>query len=157
WKAPHAKWFLDGRINAAVNCVDRHADGPRRDKAAIIWEGEPGERKTLTYSQLRAEVNRFANALKSLGVGRGDVVAIYLPMVPEAAGAMLACARLGAAHRVVFGGFSAEALSGRIQDCGAKVLITADGGYRRGKVVPLKENADGAVALCPTIESVVVL
>ena len=153
---PFAKWFVGGTINAADNCVDRHAEGPNKDKPAIIWEGEPGDCKTLTYAELRREVARFANVLKGLGVGKGDVVAIYLPMIPEAAVAMLACARIGAPHTVVFGGFSAEALSGRIQDCQAKVLVTADGGYRRGKVVPLKQNADDAVALCPTIKGVVV-
>src|SRR5205823_2922660 len=126
-------------------------------KAALIWEGEPGDRRVLRYQDLHREVGKFANVLKGLGVKKGDVVAIYLPMVPEAAIAMLACARIGAPHTVVFGGFSAEALAGRIQDCGAKVLVTADGGYRRGKVVPLKENADGAAAMCPTIKSVVVL
>jgi acetyl-CoA synthetase len=155
--APFARWFVGAKLNASVNCVDRHAHGPRKDKPAIIWEGEPGERRTLTYAQLRDEVARFAAVLKGLGVKPGDVVAIYLPMVPEAAVAMLACARIGAPHTVVFGGFSADALAGRIQDCNAKVLITADGGYRRGKVVPLKEHADGAVAQCPTIEHVVVL
>ena len=153
---PFAKWFVGGTINAADNCVDRHAEGPNRDKPALIWEGEPGDTKTLTYAELRREVARFANVLKGLGVGKGDVVAIYLPMIPEAAVAMLACARIGAPHMVVFGGFSAEALAGRIQDCQAKVIVTADGGYRRGKVVPLKQNADDAAALCPTIEHLVV-
>jgi acetyl-CoA synthetase len=155
--APFARWFVGAKLNASVNCVDRHARGPRRDKPAIIWEGEPGERRVLTYGELRDEVARFAAALSGLGVRPGDVVAIYLPMVPEAAVAMLACARIGAPHTVVFGGFSADALAGRIQDCNAKVLITADGGYRRGKVVLLKEHADGAVAQCPSIEHVVVL
>jgi len=153
---PFARWFVGGTLNAADNCVDRHAEGPNRDKPALIWEGEPGDRKTLTYGELRREVARFANILKGLGVVNGDVVAIYLPMIPEAAVAMLACARIGAPHMVVFGGFSAEALAGRIQDCKAKVLVTADGGYRRGKVVPLKQNADDAAALCPTIERLVV-
>jgi acetyl-CoA synthetase len=157
WRAPHAKWYVGGELNAAYNCVDRHCEGPRRNKAAIVWEGEPGDRRVLRYQDLQREVGRFANVLKGLGVGKGDVVAIYLPMVPEAAIAMLACARIGAPHTVVFGGFSSEALAGRIQDCRAKVLVTADGGFRRGKVVPLKENADGAAAACPTIEHVVVL
>ncbi|GIW86520.1 MAG: acetyl-coenzyme A synthetase [Isosphaeraceae bacterium] len=157
WDPPHAKWFVGGKTNAAINCVDRHCRGPRRNKAAIVWEGEPGDRRVLRYQDLQREVGRFANVLKSLGVRTGDVVAIYLPMVPEAAIAMLACARIGAPHTVVFGGFSAEALAGRIQDCQAKVLITADGGFRRGKIVPLKENADGAAAVCPTIEHLVVL
>jgi acetyl-CoA synthetase len=157
WQIPHAKWFVGATTNAAHNCVDRHCRGPRRNKAAIVWEGEPGDRRVLRYEDLRREVNTFANVLKSLGIQKGDVVAIYLPMVPEVAIAMLACARLGAPHTVIFGGFSAEALAGRIQDCRAKVLITADGGFRRGKVVPLKTNADGAVAICPTIRDVVVL
>jgi acetyl-CoA synthetase len=155
--APFAKWFVGGRLNVAYNCVDRHAAGPRRDKPAILWEGEPGETRTLTYGELHKEVARFADVLTNLGVKAGDVVAIYLPMVPEAAVAMLACARIGAPHTVVFGGFSADALAGRIQDCHAKVIVTADGGYRRGKVVPLKEHADGAAAQCPTVEKVVVL
>ncbi len=157
WKPPHAKWFVDAKVNAAHNCVDRHCTGSRKNKAALIWEGEPGDRRVLRYDDLRREVARFANALKSLGVKKGDVVAIYMPMVPELVIAVLACARLGAPHTVVFGGFSAEALGGRIQDCKAKVLVTADGGYRRGKVVPLKQNADGAAAICPTITNVVVL
>jgi acetyl-CoA synthetase len=157
WKSPHAKWFVGGQTNAAYNCVDRHCAGPRRNKAAIVWEGEPGDRRVLRYQDLHREVSKFASVLKSLGVKRGEVVAIYLPMVPEAAIAMLACARIGAPHTVVFGGFSADALAGRIQDCQAKVLVTADGSFRRGKVVPLKENADGAVAMCPTIHDVVVL
>jgi acetyl-CoA synthetase len=157
WQAPHARWFVGGQLNVAENCVDRHAEGPNADKPALVWIGEPGDEKTLSYRELRDEVSRFANVLKGLGVKKGDVVAIYLPMVPEAAIAMLACARIGAPHTVVFGGFSSEALAGRIQDCSAKVLVTADGGYRRGKVVPLKANADGAVDHCPTIEKVVVL
>jgi len=156
WQPPHARWFVGATLNASHNCVDRHCHGTRKNKAALIWEGEPGDRRVLRYDDLRREVAKFANALKSLGVKKGDVVAIYMPMVPELAIALLACARIGAPHTVVFGGFSSEALAGRIQDCSAKVLVTADGGYRRGKVVPLKENADGAAALCPTIESVVV-
>jgi acetyl-CoA synthetase len=157
WNPPFAKWFVGGRINASYNCVDRHCDGPLKNKAALIWEGEPGDRRVLRYQDLQREVARFANVLKGLGVRRGDVVAIYMPMVPELPIALLACARIGAPHTVVFGGFSAEALAGRIQDCQAKVLVTADGGYRRAKVVPLKENADGAAALCPTIKHTVVL
>ena len=156
WTLPHAKWFVGGKLNAAYNCVDRHCEGPDRNKAALIFEGEPGDRRVLRYQDLKREVATFANVLKSLGVKPGDVVAIYMPMIPEAVIAMLACARIGAPHTVVFGGFSAEALAGRIQDCSAKVLVTADGGFRRGKIVPLKENADGAVVNCPTIESVVV-
>src|SRR5512134_1789753 len=124
WKTPDAQWFVGGQINASANCLDRHARTPRRNKAAIIWEGEPGDRRTLTYWDLFREVNQFANVLKSLGVKRGDRVAIYLPLIPELAIAMLACARIGAAHSVVFGGFSAESLRDRINDAEAKVLIT---------------------------------
>ncbi|MCS7206695.1 MAG: acetate--CoA ligase [Dehalococcoidia bacterium] len=157
WNLPYAKWFVGGKLNASYNCVDRHLTTLRKNKAAIIWEGEPGEERVLTYQDLHREVCRFANALKSLGVKKGDRVTIYLPMVPELPIAMLACARIGAPHSVVFGGFSADALRDRIQDAQAKVLITADGGYRRGGVVPLKRNADEAVAQCPTIEKVIVL
>jgi acetyl-CoA synthetase len=157
WNPPFAKWFVGGQLNACHNCVDRHLDGPRRHKPAIIFEGEPGDRRTLTYEDLHREVVRCGQMLQNLGVQPGDVVAIYMPMVPEAVVAMLACARIGAPHTVVFGGFSADALAGRIQDCQAKVLLTADGGYRRGKVVPLKEHADGAAAMCPSIQHVVVL
>jgi acetyl-CoA synthetase len=157
WKPPHAKWFVGGKLNAAANCLDRHIRGPRRNKAAIIWEGEPGERRVLTYWDLSREVGRCANALKRLGVKRGDRVAIYLPMVPEAAVAMLACARIGAVHSVVFGGFSSEALRDRINDAGAVVLITADGGYRRGQLLPLKRMADIAMADTPSIRHCVVV
>jgi acetyl-CoA synthetase len=146
WTPPHARWFVGGRLNVAANCLDRHLAGPRRNKAAIIWEGEPGDRRVYTYFGLAREVGRCANALKRLGVERGDRVAIYLPMIPEAAIAMLACARIGAVHSVVFGGFSAESLRDRINDAQATVLITADGGYRRGHVLPLKRFADEAVA-----------
>ena len=128
WRPPHARWFVDGKLNAAANCLDRHLDGPRRNKAALIWEGEPGERRVLTYWDLAREVRRCANALTSLGIKRGDRVAIYLPMIPEAVVAMLACARIGAVHSVVFGGFSAESLRDRINDQQARLLITADGG-----------------------------
>ena len=157
WEPPHARWFVGGKLNVAANCVDRHLTGPRRNKAAIIWEGEPGDRRTLTYWELAREVGRAANALRTLGVKKGDRVAIYLPMIPEAAIAMLACARIGAVHSVVFGGFSAEALRDRINDAEAAVLITADGGYRRGQILPLKRFADEAVAQCPTIRHVVVV
>ncbi len=157
WNPPHARWFDGGRLNAAYNCLDRHLDGPRRNKAALIWEGEPGDTRTLTYWDLHREVSKFANVLKGLGVARGDRVAIYLPMVPEAAIAMLACARIGAPHSVVFGGFSPEALADRINDAGARVVITADGGYRRGSIVPLKANTDRAVEHCPGVEHVVVV
>jgi acetyl-CoA synthetase len=156
WDPPHAEWFPEGRLNAAANCVDRHLER-HRNKAAIIWEGEPGDRKVLTYWQLGREVGRAANALKRLGVKRGDRVAIYLPMIPEAAIAMLACARIGAIHSIVFGGFAAEALRDRINDAGAICLITADGAYRRGQVVPLKRAADEALKSCPSIRNVVVV
>jgi acetyl-CoA synthetase len=157
WKAPHAKWFVGGRINASVNCVDRHVRTPRRNKAAIIWEGEPGDRRTLTYFDLYRDVGRFANVMKSLGVNRGDRVAIYLPLVPDLAIAMLACARIGAVHSVVFGGFSAESLRDRINDANATLLITADGGYRRGQIVPLKQTSDEALAETPSIRHVIVI
>ncbi len=157
WTPPHAKWFLGGSLNACVNCVDRHAFGPRRNKAAIIWEGEPGDRRTYTYWDLYREVNLAGNMLRKLGVQKGDRVAIYMPMIPEAIIAMLACARIGAVHSVVFGGFSPESLRDRINDAGCKVLITADGGYRRGQMIPLKRNADKAVAECPTIEHMLVV
>ncbi|WP_337169594.1 acetate--CoA ligase [Gemmatimonas aurantiaca] len=157
WEPPRARWFQGGTLNASVNCVDRHIAGPRRNKAALIWEGEPGDRRTFTYWDLYREVNLAANMLKKLGVGRGDRVAIYLPMIPEAVIAMLACARIGAIHTVVFGGFSPESLRDRINDCGCKLLITADGGSRRGQMVPLKRNADQALKECPTIENVLVV
>jgi acetyl-CoA synthetase len=158
WKPPHAKWFLGGKLNASANCLDRHVRAGRAGRVALIWEGEPqGETRRITYGELHLEVNKFANVLKGLGVRKGDRVAIYLPMVPEVAVAMLACARIGAVHTVVFGGFSAESLRDRINDAGAKVLVTADGGYRRGAIVPLKQNADDALADTPTIERVVVL
>ncbi|HTI41814.1 MAG TPA: acetate--CoA ligase [Vicinamibacterales bacterium] len=157
WKAPHAKWFVGGKINASVNCVDRHVRGARRNKAALIWEGEPGERRTLTYWDLYRQVGQFANVLKSLGVKRGDRVAIYLPLVPELAIAMLACARVGAAHSVVFGGFSSDSLRDRINDAECNLLITADGGWRRGSIVPLKQMADEAIKGTPSIKNVVVV
>ncbi|HSK20083.1 MAG TPA: acetate--CoA ligase [Longimicrobiales bacterium] len=157
WKAPHAKWFVGGKLNASYNCLDRHLGGWRRNKAALIWEGEPGDTRTYTYWDLHREVSKFANVLKSLDVKKGDRVAIYLPMIPEAAIAMLACARIGAPHSVVFGGFSSDSLRDRINDADAKVLITADGGYRRGRVVPLKEAADKAMEETPGIEHVVVV
>ena len=157
WQVPFAKWFVGGRLNVAANCVDRHVAAGNGDRVAIQWEGEPGDTRTLTYADLHAEVQRFANALKGLGVAKGDVVNIYLPMIPEAAIAMLACARIGAPHSVVFGGFSAQALADRINDADAKVLITADGGFRRGDVFPLKPAADEALAATTTIEHVVVV
>src|SRR6185436_14780343 len=157
WKPPHAKWFVGGTLNASVNCVDRHVRGARRNKAALVWEGEPGDRRTLTYFDLYRQVSQFANVLKSLGVKRGDRVAIYLPLIPELAIAMLACARIGAIHSVVFGGFSSESLRDRINDAQCTLLITADGGWRRGQVVPLKKMADEALTGTPSIENVVIV
>jgi acetyl-CoA synthetase len=157
WNAPWAKWFVGGKLNAAYNCVDRHAKGSRRDKTAIIWVGEPGDSRAITFGELAKDVNRFANALKSLGVKKGDRVAIYLGMVPELAIAMLACARIGAPHSIVFGGFSADSLRERINDAQAKVVITGDGAWRRGHVVPLKANVDEALTGTPSIEKVVVV
>jgi len=157
WKAPYARWFEGGKINASTNCLDRHVRTARRNKAAIIWEGEPGDRRTLTYWDLFRQVNAFANVLKSLGVKRGDRVALYLPLIPELAIAMLACARIGAIHSVVFGGFSAESLRDRINDSECIALVTADGGYRRGNVVPLKRTADEALRETPSIKHVVVV
>jgi acetyl-CoA synthetase len=157
WNPPNARWFDGGKINVSVNCVDRHARSARRNKAAIIWEGEPGDRRTLTYWDLFRQVSAFANVLKSLGVTRGDRVALYLPLVPELAIAMLACARIGAVHSVVFGGFSAESLRDRINDAQAVLLVTADAGYRRGQLVPLKQMADEALAGTPSIKHVVVV
>jgi len=157
WDLPFAKWFVGGRINVAHNCLDRHLDAGRGGRVAFLWEGEPGDTRTITYAELHDEVCRFANVLKGLGVQKGDRVNIYMPMIPELPVAMLACARLGAPHSVVFGGFSAEALADRINDAEAKVLVTADGGWRRGAPVPLKRNADSAVASTPSIEHVVVV
>ena len=157
WKSPNAKWFVGGKLNASVNCLDRHVRGPRRNKAAFIWEGEPGDRRTLTYWDLYRQVNAFANVLKSLGVKRGDRVALYLPLIPELAISMLACARIGAVHSVVFGGFSAESLRDRINDSQCVLLVTADGGYRRGNIVPLKQMADEALTGTPSIRNVVVV
>ena len=157
WKPPYAKWFVGGKLNASVNCLDRHVLGPRKNKAALIWEGEPGDQRILTYRELLREVAKFGNVLKSLGIRKGDRVTVYMPMIPELPIAMLACARIGAIHSVVFGGFSAESLKDRINDQGAKVLVTADGGWRRGNVVPLKKISDEALADTPTIEAVVVV
>ncbi len=156
WNPPYAKWFVGGKLNACYNCVDRHVKTWRRNKAALIWEGEPGEERVLTYNDLYREVQKFANVLKALGVRKGDRVCIYLPLIPEVVIAMLACARIGAPHSVVFGGFSAESLADRINDAQAKVLITADGGWRRGSIVPLKRNADEALRNTPSIEKVIV-
>ncbi|WP_448598833.1 acetate--CoA ligase [Thermoleptolyngbya sp.] len=159
WQPPFAKWFVGGKINISYNCLDRHLTTWRKNKAALIWEGEPGDSRTLTYAQLHREVCQFANVLKSLGAKKGDVIGIYMPMIPEAAIAMLACARIGAAHTVVFGGFSAEALRDRLNDGKAKLVITADGGWRKDAIVPLKEQVDKALegGACPSVENVLVV
>src|SRR3954453_3351491 len=146
WKPPFAKWFVAGKLNVSENCLDRHLSGSRRNKAAIIWVGEPGDKRTLTYQQLHREVCRFANVLKRNEIKKGDRVIIYLPNIPEAAIAMLACARIGAVHSVVFGGFSSESIRDRIADSKASLIVTCDGGYRRGSIVPLKKNVDEALA-----------
>lgn len=160
WNAPDARWFVGGKLNVTESCLDRHVNDSnlqRKNKAAIIWEGEPGDRRTLTYYDVYRDVNKFANALKNLGIRRGDRVGIYLPMIPELVIAMLACARIGAVHSVVFGGFSPESLRDRLQDLEAKLLITADGGYRRGQIIPLKHDADIAVAQCPSVKHVIII
>jgi acetyl-CoA synthetase len=157
WDLPFAKWFVGGKLNASYNCLDRHVAAGLGDQVAYHWEGEPGDTRTITYAQLLDDVCRLANAMKELGVSKGDRVNIYLGMVPELPTALLACSRIGAPHSVVFGGFSSESLRDRIQDAGAKVLITGDGAYRRGNIVPLKETADTAVGECPSIEKVLVL
>ena len=155
--APFAKWYVGGRLNAAYNCVDRHVEAGNGDKVAFHWEGEPGDTRTITYADLLRDVSKAANALVELGVQTGDRVAIYMPMIPETVVAMLACARIGAPHTVVFGGFSATALRDRIQDCDARVVITSDGGYRRGAPSALKPQVDQAVAECPDVRSVLVV
>ena len=157
WDLPYSEWFVGGKLNVSYNCLDRHVLAGKGSKVAFFWEGEPGDSRVVTYAELLDEVQKFANVLKSLGVEKGDRVNIYLPMIPEAAVAMLACARIGAAHSVVFGGFSSQALADRINDAEAKVLITADGGWRRGEVFPLKSQADDAVKLTSTIEHMVVV
>jgi len=157
WDPPIAKWFTGGKINVSYNCLDRHVKTWRRNKAALIWEGEPGEERVLTYADLYREVNKFANVMKKLGIRKGDRVTIYLPMVPELPIALLACARIGAPHSVVFGGFSSESLRDRINDAQSKLVITADGSYRRGQIVPLKRNVDAAVKECPCVENIVLL
>ncbi len=156
WNLPHAKWFVGATTNASYNCLDRHLNSWRRNKAAIIWEGETGEIRTLTYQQLHRQVCKFANVLKKLGVAKGDRVAIYMPLIPEAAIAMLACARIGAIHTVIFGGFSADSIRDRVNDGGCKLVVTADGLYRRGAEVKLKTAVDEAVKQCPSVENVVV-
>src|SRR5690606_31045070 len=155
WQPPHAKWFSGGKINASYNCLDRHLE-TRGDKTAIIWEGEPGEERRLTYRDLHAEVSKFANVLKALGIEKGDRVAVYMPLVPELAIAILACSRIGAPHTVIFGGFSADSIRDRVNDCGCKAVVTADGGFRRGREIRLKPVVDEAIEDCPTVENVVV-
>jgi len=157
WKPPFARWFVGGKLNASVNCLDRHIKTDIKNKAAIIWEGEGGETRTLSYFQLYSQVNRFANVLKDLGVGKGDRVTIYIPMVPELAIAMLGCARIGAVHSVVFSGFSAQALVDRANDAQSKIIITADGGVRKGKLVELKKVVDESLPSIPSVEHVIVL
>ena len=157
WDPPFAKWFVGGKLNAAYNCLDRHLKTWRKNKAAIVWEGEPGDERVLTYNDLYREVCKFSNVLKKLGVKKGDRVALYMPMIPELIVSVLACARIGAPHTVVFGGFSPESLRGRINDAEAKVVVTADGGYRRGQIVQLKQNVDDAIAECPSVENVVIV
>jgi len=157
WKVPHVRWFIDGKTNVAYNCLDKHLGTERENKTAILWEGEPGDTRTLTYKQLHQEVSKFANVLRGLGIEQGDVVSIYMPMVPELAIAMLACARVGAVHSVIFAGFSSEAIADRNQDAGAKLQLTSDGGWRRGKVLPLKDTIDAALQKSPSVEKCVVL
>jgi len=157
WKPPYTRWFVGGKLNASFQCVDRHVKTWKRSKVAIYWEGETGETRVLSYSTLFRDVNRFASVLKKLGVGKGDKVALYLPMIPELPIFMLACARIGAVHTVIFSGFSAQAMADRVNDIKAKVIVTADGGYRRGKIIPLKEITDEAVRLCPSVEKVIVV
>ncbi len=157
WEPPNAKWFVGGQLNVAENCVDRHANGPRRDKPAILWEGEPGDRRVITYGELQEEVCRFANVLLKKKVAAGDRILIYMPMIPEAAIAMLACARIGAIHNVVFGGFASESLVDRLEDSGATVILTADGGWRRGKILPLKPVVDEALVKYRNVEHVIVV
>lgn len=156
WEEPHAKWFVGGKLNISYNCIDRHLKSWRKNKAAIIWEGEPGEIRTLTYLQLYRQVCKFANVMKKLGVQKGDRVALYMPLVPELAIAMLACARIGATHTVIFGGFSADAIRDRVNDGKCKMIVTADGGYRRGSEIRLKDVVDEAVVQTPTVRSVIV-
>ncbi|MBC7898554.1 MAG: acetate--CoA ligase [Saprospiraceae bacterium] len=156
WNEPFAKWFVGGKLNISYNCLDRHLETDRRNKKAVIWEGEPGEIRELTYFELHAEVCRFANVLKKLGIQSGDRVALYMPLIPELSIAMLACARIGATHTVIFGGFSADAIRDRVIDCQVKLIVTADGGYRRGREIKLKQIVDEAAAECPTVDNIVV-
>ena len=158
WNLPFTRWFVDGELNITVNCLDRHVENGLGDKVAFHWEGEPGDMRTVSFGDLLDDVCRFANGLKSLGLERGDRVVIYMPMIPELPVAMLACARLGLVHSVIFGGFSSDAIRDRVQDASARAIITADGSWRRGKIIPLKQNVDGAVVEgeCPSVEHVVV-
>jgi acetyl-CoA synthetase len=156
WNIPSAKWFVGGKLNLSYNCLDRHLSGPRRDKTALIWEGEPGETRRLTYAELHAEVQKFANALKALGVRKGDRVAVYMGMTPELAIALLACARIGAVHSVIFGGFAANAIADRVNDAGCIAILTQDSSFRRGGEIPLKHTVDEAMPACPTVQHVVV-
>jgi acetyl-CoA synthetase len=156
WNLPHARWFAGGQMNLSYNCIDRHLDGPRRDKAALIWEGEPGEIRRLTYAELHVEVQKFANALKALGIKKGDRVAVYMGMTPELAIALLACARIGVIHSVIFGGFAANAIADRVNDSGCVAILTQDSSYRRGNEIQLKRTVDEAMAACPTVQHVVV-
>ena len=153
WEAPHAQWFIGGKTNISHNCLDRHLSKWRRNKAALIWEGEPGDARTLTYQQLHTEVCRFANVLKKIGVKKGDRVALYMPLIPELAISMLACARIGATHSVVFGGFSSTALIDRINDAQCNLVVTADGGWRRGNEVQLKPAVDEALKQTPSVKN----
>jgi len=157
WKPPFARWFVGGQLNASYICVDRHVKTWRRSKVAIYWEGETGETRVCSYSTLFRNVNHIASVLKELGVDKGDRVALYLPMIPELPYLMLACARIGAVHTVIFSGFSAQAIADRVNDIQAKIAVTADGAYRRGKIIPLKEITDEAVKLCPSVEKVIVV
>ena len=157
WELPYAKWYLGGKLNVAYNCVDRHVEAALGDRVAYHWEGEPGDTRTITYAELQRDVVRMANALRQLGVGKGTPVAIYLGMIPELAVAMLACTCLGAPHTVVFGGFSADSLSGRMVDMGCEVLVTQDEAWRRGSTVPLKRTADEAMGAAPKVHSCLVV
>src|SRR5690606_10426356 len=157
WNLPYAKWFVGGKLNVSANCLDRHIAAGRGDRVAYYWEGEPGDTRIITYADLHRDVCKFANVLKSLGLGTGDRIAIYMPMIPELPVAMLACTRLGIVHSVIFGGFSPDAISDRCNDADAKAIITADAGYRRGAPSPLKANVDVALADAPTVQHVIVV
>ncbi|HXM06637.1 MAG TPA: AMP-binding protein, partial [Candidatus Acidoferrum sp.] len=156
WNEPFARWFGDGELNVSANCLDRHVAAGRGDRVAFYFEGEPGDRRTITYRELLDDVNRFSNGLRTLGIGKGDPVAIYMPMIPELAVAMLACTRIGAIHSVIFGGFSPESIADRVNDSECLALITADAGWRRGKRIPLKHNCDVAMQSTPSIRHCIV-